>query len=79
VTEVKLELDGQFGFGMIIGESPRRAMAVALVDAALRKGGLVADQLQHELVELDRHQTKQNQQIQALVARTKAEFERMEA
>ncbi len=79
VTEVKLELDGQFGFGMIIGESPHRAMAVALVDAALRKGGLVADQLQRELVELDRHLTKHNQQIQALVARTKAEFERMEA
>ena len=78
VTEVKLELDGQFGFGMIIGESPRRAMAVALVDAALRRGGLVADQLQRELVELDRHLTKHNQQIQALVARTKAEFERME-
>jgi alpha-D-ribose 1-methylphosphonate 5-triphosphate synthase subunit PhnG len=79
VTEVKLELDGQFGFGMIMGESPRRAMAVALVDAALRKGGLVADQLQRELVELDRQLTKQNQQIQALVARTKADFERMEA
>jgi alpha-D-ribose 1-methylphosphonate 5-triphosphate synthase subunit PhnG len=79
VTEVKLELDGQFGFGMIIGESPHRAMAIALVDAALRKGGLVADQLQRELVELDRHLTKHNQQIQALVARTKAEFERMEA
>lgn len=79
VTEVKLELDGQFGFGMIMGESPRRAMVVALVDAALRKGGLVADQLQRELTELDRHLTKQNQHIQALVARTKAEFERMEA
>src|SRR5215472_10581644 len=79
VTEVKLELDGQFGFGMVLGESPRRAMAVALVDAALRKGGPVADQIQCELVELDLHLTRQQRQIQALVAKTKAEFEGMEA
>ncbi len=79
VTEVKLELDEQFGFGMIIGDSPRRAMAVALVDAALRKGGSIADQLQHELAELDRHLKRCNQQEQALVATTKVEFERMEA
>ena len=77
VTEVKLELDEQFGFGMIIGDSPRRAMAVALVDAALRKGGPVADQLQHELAELERQLTKRNQHLEALVARTKVEFERM--
>src|SRR5690242_13852742 len=37
VTEVKLELDGQFGFGMVIGNQPRKALALALVDAALRK------------------------------------------
>ena len=77
VTEVKLELDEQFGFGMVIGDSPRRAMAVALVDAALRKGGPVADQLQHELAELERQLTKRNQHLEALVARTKVEFERM--
>lgn len=77
VTEVKLELDEQFGFGMIIGESPCRAMAVALVDAALRKGGSVADQLQHELAELDRQLAKHHQQVQALVATTKVDFERM--
>jgi len=77
VTEVKLELDGQFGFGMIIGDSPRRAMAVALVDAALRKGGSVADQLQRELAELDHQLTKKNQHLEALVATTKVEFERI--
>jgi alpha-D-ribose 1-methylphosphonate 5-triphosphate synthase subunit PhnG len=77
VTEVKLELDGQFGFGMIIGDSPRRAMAVALVDAALRKGGPVADQLQHELAELDHQLTRRNQHLEALVATTKVDFERL--
>lgn len=76
-TEVKLELDGQFGFGMIIGDSPRRAMAIALVDAALRKGGPVADQLQHELAELECQLTKRKQHLEALVATTRVDFERM--
>ena len=67
------------GFGMILGESPHRAMAVALVDAALRKGGSVADCLQRELTELDSQLTQSHQQMQALVARTKAKFERMDA
>jgi alpha-D-ribose 1-methylphosphonate 5-triphosphate synthase subunit PhnG len=77
VTEVKLELDDQFGFGMIIGDSPRHAMGVALVDAALRKGGAVADWLTQELTALDAQITTKNQKEQALVASTKVEFERM--
>lgn len=77
VTEVKLELDDQFGFGMIIGDSPRHAMGNALIDAALRKGGEVADWLTQELTVLDQHITTHNQREQALVASTKVEFERM--
>lgn len=77
VTEVKLELDEQFGFGMIIGNSPRRAMAVALIDAALRKGGPVADQLKQQLLELERQLTDTNQKMNGLVAATRVEFERM--
>lgn len=77
VTEVKLELEEQFGFGMVIGDSPRRAMAIALVDAALGKGGPVAEQIQHELAELDRQLAKNHQHLQALVDTTRVEFERM--
>lgn len=77
VTEVKLELEGQFGFGMVIGDNPRRAMAVALVDAALRKADAVAEQLTSELVKLDREITRDHQRMQALVATTKVDFERM--
>ena len=77
VTEVRLELEGQFGFGMVLGDCPRRAMAVALVDAALAKGGAVATQLQHDLAEMDRQLTKSQQHLQALVNTTKVEFERM--
>ncbi len=77
VTEVKLELEEQFGFGMVIGDSPRQALAIALIDAALGKGGPVADWLQHELAELDRQLTKSHQHLQALVDTTRVEFERM--
>jgi alpha-D-ribose 1-methylphosphonate 5-triphosphate synthase subunit PhnG len=77
VTEVKLELDEQFGFGMIIGDAPRHAMGIALVDAALRKGGAVADWLSQELTVLDQQIIEKNQREQALVAATKVEFERM--
>jgi len=77
VTEVKLELEEQFGFGMVIGDSPRRAMAIALIDAALGKGGPVADQLQHELVELDHRLARSHQHLQALIDTTRVEFERM--
>lgn len=77
VTEVKLELDEQFGFGMIIGDYPRHAMGIALVDAALRKGGAVADLLRQELTTLQQLIVEKNQREQALVAATKVEFERM--
>ncbi len=73
VTEVKLELDGEFGFGMILGDSPRRA----LVDAALRKGGTIATQLTHQLNKLNQQLTHNNLRLQALVATTKVDFERM--
>ncbi len=77
VTEVKLELDGQFGFGMVIGDSPRRAMAVALVDAALRNTDACSAQLRIRLAELAQAVEQQHRQMQALSATTKVEFERM--
>lgn len=39
VTEVRLELAGQFGFGMIIGRDAQHATAIAVLDAALRLPG----------------------------------------
>lgn len=77
VTEVKLELDDQFGFGMIIGDNSRHALGNALIDAALRKGGALADRLTQELRVLDQQITERNQKEQALVASTRVAFERM--
>ena len=80
VTEVKLELDGQFGFGMVLGNSPRRAMAVALVDAALCKENTrYHQQLIQQLTDLEQAIIHNNQRMQALVATTKVDFDRMEA
>lgn len=77
VTEVKLELDGAFGFGMVIGNQPRRALAMALVDAARRKGGPLVALIDARLNELDQQITRDNLRVQALVSTTKVDFERM--
>ncbi len=75
VTEVRLELDGQFGFGMITGDKPRQAMGIALVDAALRKGGVLAERLQGEIAELGYQLELQRQEMYQLVGSTKVDFE----
>ncbi len=77
VTEVRLELDGQFGFGMTMGQRPRQAMALALVDAARRKGGPLAAQLDERLDELARQLQADRQKEYDLVAATKVDFETM--
>ena len=75
MTEVKLELDGQFGYGMVMGDSPRRAMAVALVDAALRKNDLVARQLEQKLTELQQQLQRNYQHLYSIAATTRVNFE----
>ena|SRR5258708_1555687 len=75
VTEVKLELDGQFGYGMVIGDSPRKAMAIALVDAALRKGEQVAKRLEHELSAIQQQIHSSNQRMFNAAATTRVDFE----
>ncbi len=75
VTEVRLELDDTFGFGMLTGNRPREAVAVALVDAAVRKGGPVADHLQTELERLSLEIDKERRQLARRVATTKVTFE----
>jgi alpha-D-ribose 1-methylphosphonate 5-triphosphate synthase subunit PhnG len=75
VTEVKLELEGQFGFGMVIGDSHRQVLAVAIVDAAIRKGGSLTLQLEQEIAKLEQQLTQKRQQFYNLVATSKVEFE----
>lgn len=77
VTEVKLELDGQFGYGLVLGDGSRRAMAVALVDAAIRKGGPVTHQLEQALIQLNLQLHDEQVRLYNIVATTKVDFEVM--
>jgi alpha-D-ribose 1-methylphosphonate 5-triphosphate synthase subunit PhnG len=75
VTEVKLELDGIPGFGMVIGGSNRKAMAIALTDAAIRKGGELAGRLEQEIAALSQQLQTKRQKEFALIAKSKVDFE----
>jgi len=75
VTEVKLELDGQFGYGMVLGKNDRRAMAVALVDAALRKNSPLTEHLKTELARINQLLQTERQRLYQLVNSTRVEFE----
>jgi alpha-D-ribose 1-methylphosphonate 5-triphosphate synthase subunit PhnG len=75
VTETRLELNGTFGFGMIIGNNPEHATAIAIIDAALRMSepahSPITDTITQLGVEL---QVRQRRQF-AASASTKVEFD----
>jgi alpha-D-ribose 1-methylphosphonate 5-triphosphate synthase subunit PhnG len=74
VTEVTLEVDSGYGFGMVIGNDPRRALAAALVDAALAVNGDFAALLRRELDDLAGRIVEGQRQAFRAVAATKVEF-----
>jgi len=78
VTEVTLELDGQLGFAMTLGNTPRRAMAAAVIDAALRIGGERATLLGREIQRLEQEVLLEQSRLRTLVASTKVHFELMD-
>jgi alpha-D-ribose 1-methylphosphonate 5-triphosphate synthase subunit PhnG len=75
VTQVRLEFDGQIGFATVLGDAPRRALAVALIDAALRRGDEQADSLAAALADLDMRIRKRQRTMNRLVAKTAVDFE----
>jgi alpha-D-ribose 1-methylphosphonate 5-triphosphate synthase subunit PhnG len=74
VTEVTLELAGRYGYGMVLGNDPRRALAAALVDAALGLDSAVAAELRQELDDLESQITREQRQAFRAVATTKVDF-----
>jgi alpha-D-ribose 1-methylphosphonate 5-triphosphate synthase subunit PhnG len=75
VTETRLELNGTFGFGMIIGNNPEHATALAVIDAALRMPDPAHAPITEALSLLDADlQTRQQRQF-AASASTKVEFD----
>lgn len=75
VTETRLELNGTFGFGMIIGNNPEHATALAVIDAALRMPNPAHTQLDNVLVHLDTQLVQRQQRQFAASASTKVEFD----
>jgi alpha-D-ribose 1-methylphosphonate 5-triphosphate synthase subunit PhnG len=75
VTETRLELNGTFGFGMIIGNNPEHATALAVIDAALRMPNPVHPSLPDALAHLNAELTLRQQRQFAASASTKVEFD----
>lgn len=75
VTETRLELNGQFGFGMVIGNNPDHATALAILDAALRMPGDPHADLRPRIAELGRMLSAACERRFAAAAATRVEFE----
>jgi alpha-D-ribose 1-methylphosphonate 5-triphosphate synthase subunit PhnG len=75
VTETRLEVNGQFGFGMIIGNQPEFATALAVIDAVMRIPGQHHTLISTRVAELA-HTLQQQQHKQFAASNsTKVEFD----
>lgn len=79
VTEARARFCGYMGFGMVIGEEPRRALARAAADAVLNFPGpsQVRDGVRRLLATEAVRQASLELQEAALAAATKVEFDLM--
>jgi alpha-D-ribose 1-methylphosphonate 5-triphosphate synthase subunit PhnG len=74
-TETRLEVNGQFGFGMIIGNQPEFATALAVIDAVMRIPGQHHTLISTRVAELA-HTLQQQQHKQFAASNsTKVEFD----
>jgi alpha-D-ribose 1-methylphosphonate 5-triphosphate synthase subunit PhnG len=78
-TEVEVSLAGETGYGMVIGEEPRKALARAAVDALLRSGrpADLCRQVRSCLERAEQGQAARQAADAALVAATKVSFDLM--
>ncbi len=79
VTEARVSFRGIDGYAMVLGESPRKALARAASDAVLRfdKPIAVKSRLLDLLAQEEALQNKQQAENAALVAATKVSFDLM--
>ncbi len=75
VTEVRLELNGIFGFGMIIGDDPLHATALAVIDAALRNPAEPHADIHAAIATLTQQLRDQHTEQFAASASTKVDFD----
>lgn len=75
VTEIRLELADQFGFGMVIGRDREHATALAVLDAALRLPGDPHADLRARIAELGAELAAAQERRFAAAAATRVAFE----
>jgi alpha-D-ribose 1-methylphosphonate 5-triphosphate synthase subunit PhnG len=75
VTETRLELNGVFGFGMVIGDQPEYATALAVLDALGRIDGPHRAYMTDAIVDLGRALTTKHQSEFAASNSTKVAFD----
>jgi alpha-D-ribose 1-methylphosphonate 5-triphosphate synthase subunit PhnG len=75
VTETRLELAGQFGFGMVIGRDREHATALAVLDAALRLPNDPHADLRARIAELGAELAVAQERRFAAAAATRVAFE----
>lgn len=76
-TEAEVTLNGERGYGLIVGEEPRKALARAAADALLRAGrpAELCSQVCNCLEQARQRQLKKNAADAALVAATRVNFD----
>jgi len=75
VTESEVRLGNHIGYGLIMGEEPQRALAVAVIDAVLEAGHASSSSIEEKLRQEEGRLQNNREQENALVARTRVEFE----
>jgi alpha-D-ribose 1-methylphosphonate 5-triphosphate synthase subunit PhnG len=75
VTETRLELNGVFGFGMVIGDQPEYATALAVLDALGRIDGPHRAYMTAAIADLGRALTTKHQSEFAASNSTKVAFD----
>jgi alpha-D-ribose 1-methylphosphonate 5-triphosphate synthase subunit PhnG len=78
-TEAEVLLNGERGYGLIIGEEPRKALARAAADALLRSGrpATLCGQVSDCLEQARQRQIFRHAEDAALVASTRVNFDLM--
>ena len=75
VTETRLEVNGQFGFGMIVGNQPEFATALAVIDAVMHIPGEHHTLITTRVTELAQVLQQQQHRQFAASNSTKVEFD----
>ena len=75
VTESEVRLGNHIGYSLIMGEEPQRSLAAAIIDAALESGHASAFSIEEKLWEEERRLREERKQENALIGRTRVNFE----